>query len=1143
QVDRFLSPSPTLALLCILLRAPLLLSPAGRRCQLNYKCCISGPLLPVPMSRPTTRNKNKRHRPEDEIDVRSEVYRRIHAQGNVTKDDVDQLYNVRKTVCQGCRVNTKDNPNCFCGLIPPPNGSRKTGLWQKISEIVSSLGPDPSDDLRESVASPAGLTNLGATCYANSILQFLFMNRAFRGGLYSVEPVVLKEQPVLDQLARLFAQLQSSKLSVTDSAPFIKTLELDNGVQQDSNEFLTLLLSLLERCLSHSKVPKARTVVQDLFRGCMSHVTRCSKCGRDSEASQNLEDFYELELNIKGLKNLDGSLDDYLNVEALEGDNQYYCELCGTHADATRCIKLRTLPPILNFQLKRCIFHQKTTTKKKITSSFTFPRELDMSKRLSDPSQSSLIYELSAVLVHKGTAVNSGHYVAHIKDATSGQWWEFDDEHVSNLGLHPFGEGSSRSVSKPVEESGQITDSSELTNASSNEDHNIHLLQTHIMNGHTETYTSTDAYMLMYTIIRDEKEDAVILSNGNISLPSHLSEEIDQLNASCHDACQKYKLRKEDEVNKITERRQEVRSVLSDAPVLSIEEPHFWMATDWLRQWADNVSVSIIDNSSLICLHGKVPASKISSMKRLSANAWTLLHSKYCGGPCLGDHDYCPDCLLDDAKAIVNADNYRDRRLSMKEIAEAALAGKLQQWLRRKNNDFPCEADTGPTAAIRCPHGELLPEQVTSAKRVLVPENFWLFLYENSNLIKPEDEFGCSTFPSDSNLCSQCCMELTEVACFEDSLREVKLKQRQNHEKLALGKSITLSSNCRYYLLPSSWISKWRNYVNTSGKNISASTEPEPLAGIISSLKCDKHLMLLERPPSLMCKRGMTVQKLSATDGMTIVTENDWKIFCEEWGGMFEQGIVAEIEYNNMMDIDQAGSCQEVPVNVDQTNDEATDEVESREPIIRTSPKVCEECIGERESCELMQKLNYSNEEICVCLVRGKDVPKSLLEASKNMFEPDRRTSKRSRKTSFGNSINLKVSGSTSVYQLKMMIWESLGVVKENQLLHKGTKVLEDESLNLADFNIFPGDVLWVMDSKVHENRDIADELSDPKTEVQQSEEGFRGTLLTSSTQSQRTMYNMRPIRPKLDDGIGNMEGPLGMSSYRFLFFDTKYPP
>lgn len=75
-----------------------------------------------------------------------------------------------------------------------------------------------------------------------------------------------------------------------------------------------------------------------------------------------------------------------------------------------------------------------------------------------------------------------------------------------------------------------------------------------------------------------------------------------------------------------------------------------------------------------------------------------------------------------------------------------------------------------------------------------------------------------------------------------------------------------------------------------------------------------------------------------------------------------------------------------------------------------------------------MQRLNYSNQDIYVALVQGKEVPKSILEASDTSFDPDRRTSKRSRKSSHGSAINLKVSGSTSLYQLKMMIWESLGV-------------------------------------------------------------------------------------------------------------------
>lgn len=97
--------------------------------------------------------------------------------------------------------------------------------------------------------------------------------------------------------------------------------------------------------------------------------------------------------------------------------------------------------------------------------------------------------------------------------------------------------------------------------------------------------------------------------------------------------------------------------------------------------------------------------------------------------------------------------------------------------------------------------------------------------------------------------------------------------------------------------------------------------------------------------------------------------------------------------------------------------------------------QICESCIGEKESCELMQRLNYSNEDISVILVRGKEVPKSIIEASKGSVETDRRVSKRSRKSKNGTSITLKVSASTSLYQLKMMIWEAFGVsLVENAL-------------------------------------------------------------------------------------------------------------
>ncbi|XP_027330791.1 ubiquitin carboxyl-terminal hydrolase 26-like isoform X2 [Abrus precatorius] len=866
----------------------------------------------------------------------------------------------------------------------------------------------------------------------------------------------------------------------------------------------------------------------------VSVLHRCSQCGRDSEASSKMEDFYELELNVMGLKGLDESLDDYLTLEELRGDNRYFCESCKTRVDATRSIKLCTLPDVLNFQLKRYVFLPQTTTKKKITSAFSFPAELDMRHRLSEPSQFEMIYDLSAVLIHKGTAVNSGHYIAHIKDENTGQWWEFDDEHVTNLGCHPFGEGAACSTSKSVKTDVLHSNCSEPMIVDCNGNGSV---ATHSQFLPVETFSSSDAYMLMYHLKHrrnvgekggmiydanlEEREGIAGTAQGSTCIPSHLCEEIQNFNTSYLGACEQYNHRKKLELSRINERRQEVRSVLAEAPVQPLEQPFFWICSDWLRQWADNIIPTALDNTSIQCSHGKVPVSKVTSMKRLSSKTWDKLLSKYGGGPTFSHDDCCWDCLIDGAQNVVSADTYRDQRDSLKLLARDILDGNcedgkyyvsrpwLQQWWKRKVVDAPSEADAGPTAAISCPHGQLMPEQAAGAKRVLVPEGFWLFIYKDAISVKPDDLLGCPTFPLDSRVCSQCSNELSEVACLEDSLRLVKQRQRQNHDKLFVGKSMQLSLHCKYFLLPSLWISKWRNYVNLAVKN---SDKPETLDGIIDSLMCEKHLRLVERPPELIFRRGAIIPRESSVGGLTIISENDWKCFCEEWGGIETKGISARIENNNDLENALTGSCQEMPICDDQldTWDKVNNESGNGQIVIKTCPEVCESCIGEKESCELMQKLNYCNEDICLILVRGKEVPRSILEASKGFVETERRVSKRSRKTKNGNSISLKVSASTSIYQLKMMIWESFGVVKENQILQKGDKTIDnktidigDEYATLADVNIFAGDQIIVRDSEIHENRDIADELCDEQMDTQHTEAGFRGTLLTSNVSSQ----------------------------------------
>lgn len=82
--------------------------------------------------------------------------------------------------------------------------------------------------------------NLGATCYANSLLQVWFQNVIFRAGVYSCRPATTGrvDASPLFQLQVIFAALQAGHAKAFNPVELVRTLRLDSGEQQDAQEWV-----------------------------------------------------------------------------------------------------------------------------------------------------------------------------------------------------------------------------------------------------------------------------------------------------------------------------------------------------------------------------------------------------------------------------------------------------------------------------------------------------------------------------------------------------------------------------------------------------------------------------------------------------------------------------------------------------------------------------------------------------------------------------------------------------------------------------------------------------------------------------------------------------------------------------------------
>jgi hypothetical protein len=159
---------------------------------------------------------------------------------------------------------------------------------------------------------------------------------------------------------------------------------------------------------------------------------------------------------------LETCLQHYFGIEFLEGKNQYECDTCQRKTNAEIGMRIKQLPQVLCLSLARMEYNFNTGNRVKNTGKVSFPPSIDILPFLSDdqmkeridghskdatsgasgqdhspktdfnsssqndlPTSSShhptshlpsTIYDLYAIIIHKGASATSGHYHAYIKD-------------------------------------------------------------------------------------------------------------------------------------------------------------------------------------------------------------------------------------------------------------------------------------------------------------------------------------------------------------------------------------------------------------------------------------------------------------------------------------------------------------------------------------------------------------------------------------------------------------------------------------------------------------------------------------------------------------------------------------------------------
>jgi ubiquitin C-terminal hydrolase len=330
--------------------------------------------------------------------------------------------------------------------------------------------PAPEKEVKRGVV---GLSNLGNTCYMNSVLQAIrhipeWVQLYTKGTLTSHEN---SEKPECVEVLRAFADLQQSLWAGSSPSHvyprgFYQTLEsvvkgtlyeqFVERTPQDAHEFLVWLL---DQCYMASQYevdfsifpvaeqyPIVREAVEfwkhsfekqyspltDLFFGLYRIRMECQRC---HTTFTRWETFNSMKVTPIVNKTLYEAIEEELKDETIES---YACEHCkaepANRPNAVKKIRIWKLPKVLILTLKRFDYMGNRinhTVGLENSNTYNFTKYFDTE---SHEKSKEIPYHITSTIDHYGHSMG-GHYSAQCFSPIYKEWYKYDDESVYKLDL------------------------------------------------------------------------------------------------------------------------------------------------------------------------------------------------------------------------------------------------------------------------------------------------------------------------------------------------------------------------------------------------------------------------------------------------------------------------------------------------------------------------------------------------------------------------------------------------------------------------------------------------------------------------------------------------------------------------------------